>query len=282
VLNGDCGGQELGRNFLKRVKGHFANEWGVVTPNGQYLTHDLAEGLKKWKALAADERRKLDKIGAYDPAQEPTPPKGGLILQVYSRALTAIDGKFAPYKTEVSRSWEPGRDFVWLTEEEWRSLVPTDLKAGQRHEIPAAIQMRLVRRYLIDLVRVGGNGGPRRSEEILKRKMTLMVERADAATVRMWLAGSARVATNDVGSGAKDGNPKIDDYDVTGRITYDMAKKAITQFDLVAFSPTGHHDEIRRKTLPFGVAFERLEGKTPAERSPPSSWGENYFAADGR
>jgi hypothetical protein len=262
------------------VKGHFANEWAVVTPNGQYLAHDLAEGIKKWKALPADERRKVDEIGAYDLGQEPAPPKGGLILQVYSRALTPIDGKLAPYKTEVSRSWEPGRDFVWLTEDEWRSLIPTDPKVGQRHDVSSAIQMRLVRRYLIDLVRVGGNGGPRRPEEILKREMTLTVEHADVATMRLRINGAARVATHDAGSGAKDDKPKIDDYDITGVIDYDASKKALTRFDMLAFSQTGHYDEIHNKTLPFGVAFELLEGKTPAERSPPSSWGKDYFAGD--
>ena len=84
-----------------------------VTANGKMLSPYLDEGLKKWQALPEAERTQLDAIGAFDPAKEPAPPPGGLILQVYARALVRDDaGRFEPYKTEVSRSWEPGRDHV--------------------------------------------------------------------------------------------------------------------------------------------------------------------------
>jgi hypothetical protein len=279
VLNGDCAKQELGRTFLKRMKGHFANEMAIVTPNGEYLSGYLAPGLKKWQELPADRRTKLVEMGAYDPSLEPTPPPGGLILQVFSRALTRVDGKLVPYKTKVSRSWEPGRDFVWLTAAEWRSLVPTSARPGARQEVPAALQDRLIRRSLIDLVRVGGNGGPRRPEQVLARELTVTVAEASPTTVRLELKGSARLTCS---VSQVKGQPRIDEFQLTGRAVYDVQRQAITRFELLAFSATGHFDEINNEIRPMGIFFERLEGRTPAERAAPSSWGKDYFKAVAR
>jgi hypothetical protein len=279
VLNGDCAKQELGRNFLKRIKGHFANEVAVTTANGQFLSAYPVEGLKKWKALPEQDRKQLEPMGAFDPRLEATPPPGGLLLQVFARALTRADGKLIPYKTNVSRSWEPGRDFAWLTEAEWQSLLPATPRPGARQQVAAAIQDRLIRRYLIDLVRVGGNGGPRRPEEVLARELSVTVEHTSRSTVRLRLEGSARVSSSE---GPIKGKPKIDDFQLIGRMEYDATRKTISRFVLLAFSPTGHFDEIHNQVRPLGIVFERLEGMTPAERSPPSSWGKDYFQAASR
>jgi hypothetical protein len=197
-------------------------------------------------------------------------------LQVFSRALTREGGAFVPYKTKVSRSWEPGRDFVWLTESEWRSLIPASPEPGARQAVAAPIQDRLIRRYLIDLVRVGGNGGPRRPEQVLAKELAITVEQASPKVVRLRLKGSARLSS---GEGPVKGQPKIDEFQLSGRIEYDVPRKTITRFDLLAFSETGHFDEINNEVRPLGVLFERLEGKTPAEQAAPSSWGKDYFQA---
>jgi hypothetical protein len=200
-------------------------------------------------------------------------------LRVFARALTRADGKLVPYKTEVSRSWEPGRDFVWLTEAEWRSLIPAEPQPGARQEVAAPIQDRLIRRYLIDLVHVGGNGGPRRPEQVLAQDLSVTVEQASPQRVRLRLQGSARLSSDE---GPAKGKPKIDDFRLTGRVEYDVTRKVISRFDLLAFSQTGHFDEIHNRVRPMGIFFERLEGKTPAERSPPSSIGKDYFRTASR
>ena len=276
MLNGDCGKQELGRTFLKRIKGHFANEVAVVTPNGEYLSSSLTAGLQKWKELPAEQRKKLEPMGAHDPDLEAAPPPGGLILQVFSRALARVGGELVPYKTKVSRSWEPGRDFVWLTESEWRSLIPATPQPGAAQVVAAPIQDRLIRRYLIDLVRVGGNGGPRRPEQVLARELTVTVEQVSPTMIRLRLKGSARLSN---GEGPIKEQPRIDAFQLTGRVEYDVTRKTINRFELLAFSQTGHFDEINNEVHPLGILFERLEGNTPAERSPPSSWGKDYFQA---
>jgi hypothetical protein len=46
---------------------------------------------------------------------------------------------------------------------------------------------------------------------------------------------------------------------------------------MVALSETGHYDEIHRKVVPLGVAFELAQGQLPAERVAPASLGKDYF-----
>src|SRR5436305_426513 len=50
-----------------------------------------------------------------------------------ARLQSGFDGRgrqSRPLQDQVSRSWEPGRDFVWLTEPEWRSLIPATPELG--------------------------------------------------------------------------------------------------------------------------------------------------------
>jgi hypothetical protein len=265
-------------NFFRRVARHFANEAAVVTPNGRLLAHSPADGLAKWRKLPEAERTRLEDLGPSDPRLTPTPPPGGLVVKVYARGLVRdAGGRLAIYRTEVARSREAGRDHLWLTAAEAKSLLPADGREGNRHALPAALADRLCRRYLIDLVRVGGNGGPRRADEVLARGLTLTVLEHTPAKVRLRLGGSARLATHDAGSGARGKKAKADDYQFLGFLDFDARKKAWTRFDVVAFSETGHFDEIHNKVLPFGVALELARGDAPADRVPPSSYSADYF-----
>ena len=264
--------------FFKRVARHFANEVAVVTPNGKLLSHDPAEGLARWKKLPPAERKRLDDLGPYDAKLDPAPPPGGLVLKVYSRALArGPGGELAPYKTRVARSLEPGHDHLWLTADEWKSLLPGEPRRGERRAVPSALADRLCRRCLIDLVRVGGNGGPRRADEVLGRRLWLTTEEVTPARLRLRLEGHARLATHDAGCGARPKAPKVDTFALLGYLDYDRAKKAVTRFDIVALSETGHYDEVNKKVLPLGVALERTRASSPADRVPPSSFGKDYF-----
>lgn len=280
VLNGDAGNQPgMASTFFRRVAKHFANEMAVVTPNGQLLSHNLDEGLRKWQAIPADRRRKLDDLGMFDESYLPSPPPRGLILQVFSRGLIRDDqGELNIYKTEVARSFEPGRDYLWLTESEATSLVPDELKAGSRLPVAERIVGRICRRYLIDLVRVGGNGGPRRREEVLSNSMQTIVEGATDGKVTLRIEGTARLATHDAGSGATKGKPKIDEFRLLGFAAYDRTTKQFSSFKLIAFSETGHYDEIHDKLLPLGVLFELSPTNAPAGQIAPSSYAKDYFA----
>jgi hypothetical protein len=196
---------------------------------------------------------------------------------VYARGLVRDSaGKLDIYKTKVSRSWEAGRDRLWLTEQEWRSLIPERPRQGDSFPVRANITDRICRRCLIDLVRVGGNGGPRRPEEVLARDLRVTVEEVTPQKLRLRLHGTARLATHDHGSGARPGQPKTDTFQFLGAIDYDRSGRRLTRFDMVALSETGHFDEINNKVLPLGISFELSPGKTPSDRAPPS-YSKDYF-----
>jgi len=246
----------------------------VVTPNAELLAHGLEEGLKKWKEIPAEKRGTLADFGEYDAKLDPAPPAGGLRFRVFARGLLRAESrKLEIYKTQVTRSLEAGRDHLWLTAEEAKALAPAEAREGATVKAPDAVVDRISRTCLIDLVRVGGNGGARKADEVQSREMVLKVKAVTAAEVRLEVSGSARVSTRDPGSGG----PKVDEYRFTGEAVYDRARGGFARFDVVAFSETGHYDEIAKKVLALGVAFELTTGDAPADRLPPSSYGPGYF-----
>ena len=52
----------------------------------------------------------------------------------------------------------------------------------------------------------------------------------------------------------------------------------LASFNLIAYSETGHYDEIHKKVLPLGIAFTLSTTEIPANLAPPSSYAESYFA----
>jgi hypothetical protein len=279
VLNGDAGSRPgMVATFFKRVAKHFANEVAVVTPNGRLLSHSLKEGLAMWQKLPIAERTTLEDLGKYDATLDRVPPTGGLVLKVYARGLMRDPaGRLQIYKTEVARSREPGRDHLWLTQGEWQALVPARFAQGEVVAVPGPVVERICRYGLIDLVRVGGNGRPRRPEHVHSGAWRVTVAEVTRASVRLRLDGSARLGTHDRGSGAQDKEGKADTYQVLGVLSYDRKQQRFTRFDLVGLSETGHYDEIHQKMVPLGVAFELSQGQVPADRVAPSSFGNDYF-----
>jgi hypothetical protein len=280
ALNGDAGSRpDMVAKFFAQVARHFANEVAVVTPNARLLSHASEAGLEKWQQLPAGERKRLEDFGSYDAKLDPEPPAGGLMLNVYARGLArAAQGRLQIYRTKVARSLEPGRDHLWLTAAEAKALMPAQPHKGQQLIISTPVVDRICRRYLIDLVRVGGNGGPRRPEEVLEESMQLTIQEVTPHMLHQRLDGSARLATHDPASGARGKEGKVDTYQLLGFLAYDRQAQVFKRFDMVALSETGHYDEIHGKTLPLGIAFELARGQTPMERFRPSSFGKDYFA----
>jgi hypothetical protein len=265
--------------FLERMAGHFANETAVVTPNARILSTSLEEGLAKWKKLPQAERKTLEDFGTHDPKLDPVPPPGGLILAVFARGLARTpDGRLEIYRNpKANLSREAGRDFLWMTKTEWKSLVPAEPRVGERRAVPAPLVDRVCRRYLIDLVRIGGEGGPHSRANTLHQELTLTVESADADRVRLRLDGRAAFRTHGPEHGAPGKEGRVDAFRLLGFLDYDVGKQTFTRFDVVALSETGHFDEAARKVLPLGVAFELTRGEKPADRTRPHSLDADYF-----
>jgi hypothetical protein len=207
---------------------------------------------------------------AADPEYTRQPPAGGLILNVFSRI---------PLKPTEGEAWTlnqgHGRDHMWLTREEWRSLLPSDWRAGMRYPVPRAVTQRLLRFHLVDNVR--GEPPMWRPEEIRQADLWLRVE--ETATGRLRLEGTARM-----NSEAPDRAAASRGYEarLQGYLAYDRKADRFARFDLLAWgeawgegpytggAPKGH--------FPLLIAAS-VAGAAPADRVPPQASRElaDYF-----
>lgn len=292
-----------------------ANDFHLATADGKllgrfYLNGVNADGfpefyaaLKKWSKLPADERKpKSLKIEPVPPTPGSTiePPSGGLILRVYMRNLkrdrhgnllriTREDVKDRKHYPSIEWIWgnaiytEPMPDVMWLTEAEWKSLVPTSPRKGDTYPVPDPIQKRLIRYHLID----GTYGLALRwgLDHIRSANLTLTVEEV-TPSLRLRLDGKVLLATDADLAKAAHG------FDATlqGALVYDPKAKRFTRFDVVAAGDCWGGDWAggrfaRLGRAPLGVAFELALGDSTAERIPPKGvnfreYGRGYFAAE--
>jgi len=279
----------------------------LTTPSGKKLAggnggggarEALNTGLKNWKLLTDEERKALPPGNEVKPpeADRCTPPPGGLILRSFVRNLKKdARGEFATITREDLKdkalypNWnpiytEPAHFNVWLTEAEWKSLVPADPKKGSTFPVPDAVQKRLFRYHLVN--GTFGLPGVWKLEHIRNGELTLTVEEV-SPMLRMRLQGAALLTTDAVPEKAQRG------YDVRldGRLTYDPQKKALTRFDVVAIGDYwgGDYEGGRFKRpgrTPLGISFELVRGDNAIDRVPPLVHMDReqqyraYFAAE--
>src|SRR3954447_8840039 len=124
--------------------------------NPAVMREVLREALTKWKRLP-DDRRQPGAVqvpadaGPLDGGYTRRPPTNGLIVNVYTRLLdNNAFGELCDAVCKVGDGDEAARDHLWLTEAEWRSLVPKDARAGQTFDVPAPIARRIARFHLVD------------------------------------------------------------------------------------------------------------------------------------
>jgi hypothetical protein len=308
---------QCGLSFVGAAGGMFA-----VTAGGKQLdkksggNSDPLKAYAEWLKLPEAERKpgavQVGDVGTLE-WQENTPPLGGLILKVYHRWLARTEqGEFrhtkradflsaeqlvATFPEEMKRKdvidyndrylgkayqHEAAQDFMWLTEREWKSLIPTQPKVGSRSAVSPAISKRLFVYQMDPVLTIGeSNGWPKGAKDIRGGEMTLTVEEASDATIRMRIDGFAllgeaydpaikpqpRFVGRRFGNGYE---PRL-----LGYVAYDRQQKQITRFDLVAVGDTygvqheGASLYFRPGRQPLGIALELTKGDTPADRYPP-------------
>ncbi|HZT81442.1 MAG TPA: hypothetical protein VFA26_14535 [Gemmataceae bacterium] len=240
----------------------------------------LKQALRQWQKLPASERQpgavQVGEPGKADQRYARTPPPGGLVLNVFTRILDR-DEKEGFRKGACQAAWGDmaARDHLWLTEAEWKALIPADPKKGGERPVPAAVVERIARFHLVDNTR--GEPPLWRRDQVRSKKMTLTVEAVTPKEVRLRLDGSALLATK--------ADPKEADrgYDVRllGYVTYDPAARKVTRFDVVAVGDHWGEGTFTRGArpgrAPLGVAFELSAGKSAADTVPPQGareWAE--------
>ena len=245
----------------------------------------LAEGLRLWRQIPAAERRpgaiEVPPLAKVDPRYSHAPPPGGLVVNVYTRILDRdARGQVCRGSCRVAGGDQAAHDHLWLTEAEWKSLLPADAGPGFKVHLPRRLMLRLVRFHLVDNTR--GEPPPWEPREVRQARLVLTVEEAGPAGTRLRLDGSALLAT--------DPNPKRAErgFDVRllGYLHYDAGKKALDRFDLVAvgdhWGEGNFNGGARPGRTPLGVAFRLARGDAPADRVPPQGLreGRGYMEAE--
>jgi hypothetical protein len=241
----------------------------------------------------------------------PSPPAGGLVLKVHARFLSRDDrgglrharGTDFPLMEgdpKVIRRWQkflqPNTEYMWLTEKEWRSLVPARPMEGAKVAVDPAIAERMARFHLYPKRSMTSEGFGLRRKAVKKAELTLVVQDVTPARIRMALKGFVHTGTNfDKAKATTPNGPLAYGFEtpLAGILEYDRKKGAFKRFDIVAPGEVwGRWGDANNKSLPverpgrspFGFAFELARGDSPSDRLPPGGNGAmvsektGYFA----
>ncbi len=244
----------------------------------------ITDALAKWKSLPESERKPgavaVGEHGPMDAQFTRTPPRNGLILTVHGRLLERdASGRFTDAACATGRGDEASRDHLWLTEAEWKSLVPAEPRAGATFALPAAIAERIARFHLVDHTRGEPNFWSR--EEVRVSEFAVRIDSADAQRVSLRLTGRALLATDTDVAKAQRGF----DATLAGSMVFDRARGAFTRFDMVAvgdhWGRGAHTGPARPGRTPLGLAFELVAGKSPADLVAPQAARDaaSYFGS---
>lgn len=243
-------------------------------------TYDqLQRALKKWASLPEAKRRpgavEVPPHGRPDEKYSRMPPKDGAILKVNGRILDWKDSYYCRGTCSSIAAMKASRDFLWLTADDVRSLVPEKPETGSKFELPAGIARRIIRFHLVDNTR----GEPRfwKKSEVKKNAISLAVMSRQTTPAKdivgLRLEGIVEMKT--------DKNDRGYDARLAGEIRYDLLKKVIVTFDMVAVGEHWGDDSVTNggnrpgKSL-YGVAFQLADPTQASQRVSPQAardWG---------
>jgi hypothetical protein len=224
----------------------------------------------------------------------PTPPPGCLIVAVYTTYLDRDEkanySRAERYFTEIYYgSSVPVRpaltnlEMLWITEAEWKAMIPQNPVAGSKIPMPASLQRRILLLHAQDYK--GNERNP--SKRIREGTFTLTVTRASADMIALRLDGLALTGADfddysksplKTGQGSEGEGKQGADLLFQGALIYDLKKKAFTRFDIVALGDAwgeftnryrGAGMNGKPKNWPIGIAFELVTGDRPVNRVPP-------------
>lgn len=276
--------------FCKRIQAG-GNHLVATTAAGRQLGEDghlrlrereLAAVLTEYRSLPDAERKPVleDPSQASPPRRPvPEPPRGGLVIRGFCTYLRQDEkGQFERaaeyYYRENPDRWaaETQSDMLWLTQAEWKSLVPADPRPGDRAEVASAIQRRFFSTIGIDYMEGSVNSlAPRQTT------MTITVERVSADGIAMRLDGYGRMGKEFEEGGQSKPNSRGCEIRLLGRLNYDTKVGAFDRFDVVGVGEAWGNKmdyvrrEIRVDRIPwqYGIACELVRGDSPIDRVPP-------------
>jgi hypothetical protein len=261
----------------------------VCTASGQLLAyrnhHDpavmrgvLEKALEKWKTLPARERApgalEVPDLGKTDAVYHRSPPKGGLIVDVFTRILDRTEkGDYCHGTCSFPGGDKAAHDHLWLAEEEWRGLLPKSPKKGDDLAVPDRLVQRIARFHLIDNTR--GEPPLWERKQVRTARMKLLVEEVGEKVVRLRIEGQFLLATAADPARADRGF----DARLLGFLEYGREDGKITRLNMVALGEHWGSGTFTRGArpgrTPLGVAFALARGDRPADQVPPQ--GSRYL-----
>lgn len=275
-----------------------------LSASGKYLgTMASAEVLEEFRKLPEAERKPGAIVVPDLKSSEhliPSPPAGGLILKVHGRFLGRDDqGKlrhvrgedFAQLRGKESSIryfqflFAPNTEYMWLTEEEWKALVPASPARGDKLAVAPAIGERMARFHLSPGRALTSEDGIVGKKDVKSAKLTLVVDDVSSERIRLRMTGFVHTGTEfDEAKATTPNGPLGFGYatPIHGILDYDRTKKAFVRFDIVAPGDVwGRWGDANGKSQiverpgrsPVGFAFELATGDSPTDRLPPGGNG---------
>jgi len=263
----------------------------VTTARGEIIGKDrelrlraeeLAPVLDEFRGLPDEQRTAPLELGvnATPPDRPvPNPPANGLIIRGFCSYLAHNDdGRIIRptqyYYRENPDRWETETqsDILWLTEPEWKSLVPEKLHVGARIEVARVIQQRFFSTIGIDYMEGSVNSLPTRQS-----RLELTVTDVSDDVLKMRLDGYARLGRELDAETRGKPNTRGCEARVLGQIEYDRKRGTFTQFNIVGIGEAWGNKmeyiqrEIRLDDYPwtYGIACELVTTRTPMDLIPP-------------
>lgn len=279
------------------------NGFAVCTATGKFLGNadNLGRCVEEYKKLPKTDRIPGALIAEEKPARKiPTPPPGGLVLNAYCTYLDREPGGEPArakwmlndiYPSTMAAATEPattGSDILWLTETEWRAMVPAQPQVGNRVEVPGPVRSRILGLHACDFHPVSSAGRP---AALRAGELRLTVERATDTAVLIRLEGSARTGKPFEASGEATGC----DLELLGFLEIDRAKGRFTRIDVLGLGECwGKRTSAARagkraqpaRRWPIGIALELAACDRAVDRTPPKYAapyiGYDYFGTRGK
>lgn len=244
----------------------------------------LRQALAAWDKLPAKEREpgsvKIDDPDKVDAAYNRKPPKGTLIVNVFTRILDKDKkGEFCHGTCEFTGGDRAAHDRLWLTEEEWRPLLPKSPKVGDKVAVPDRLVKRIARFHLVDNTR--GEPSHWQNKEVRKGELSFEVKKVTDDKVEMRLSGAFVLATDPE---AKAGRGF--DLNIIGTMLVDRKGNRIERLEAIGLGDHWGSGALTGKSrpgrMPLGVAFELSRGDTPSDLVPPQGarWLQGYIQAE--
>lgn len=243
---------------------------------------DLEGALKEYSLLPKEQRTPaLADLALAQPPKRavPLPPANGLIVRGYCTYLRHDDQKRIVrsgeyYYKENPDCWmaETQSDLLWLTESEWKSLIPANPRPGERNEVAQPIQKRFYSTIGIDYME-----GSVSALAARKTTMSLTVQQVDDKTLVLRLDGYAHLGKEFDIKLRSEPKSRGCELRLLGTVHYDAKKQAITRFDVVGIGQAWGNRmnyvrrEVRLDQYPwmYGIACELVTGDAPQDRIPP-------------